>query len=85
MPTPRAKALVEMFGLKYPIFEACHGNATCPELAIAVSNAGAMGALATLGTPREAREAVSRVRSATKGCFAVNSFSGMSQSGCTLP
>jgi hypothetical protein len=43
-PTPRAKDLMEMFGLKYPIFEAPHGPATSPELAIAVSNAGAMGA-----------------------------------------
>ena len=30
MPTPRAKALTELFGLKYPIFEAPHGPGTTP-------------------------------------------------------
>jgi nitronate monooxygenase len=62
---------MEMFSLKYPIFEAPHGPQTSPELAIAVSNAGAMGALAMLNTPALAREAVSKVRSATKGYFVV--------------
>ncbi len=61
------------FGLKYPIFEAPHGNTTSPELAIAVSEAGAMGALAlTSVTPDDARIAVSKVRSATKSAFFVN-------------
>jgi hypothetical protein len=72
LPTPRFKALMEMFGLKYPIFQAPPGPATSLELAIAVSNAGAMGALAFLGSPELAREAVSKVRSATKGYFVVN-------------
>jgi nitronate monooxygenase len=72
MPTQRAKAMMALFGLKYPIFEAPHGYATSPELAIAVSNAGAMGALASIGNPDEARAAVSKVRSATKGPFFVN-------------
>src|SRR5215470_4083565 len=69
LPTPRSKALMEMFGLKYPILEAPHGSQTSPELAIAVSNAGAMGALAGLDTPELAHEAVSKVRSGTKGNF----------------
>jgi len=72
LPTQRSKALMEMFGLKYPIFEAPHGPATCPELAIAVSNAGALGALADLRGPEVARIAVTKVRSATKGYFVVN-------------
>jgi nitronate monooxygenase len=72
LPTPRAKALMEMFGMKYPIFEAPHGPQTSPELAIAVSNAGAMGALASLDSPELARESVSKVRLATKGYFVVN-------------
>ena len=72
IPTERAKAMMALFGLKYPIFEAPHGRATSPDLAIAVSNAGAMGALADLGTPEEARKAVTRVRAATKGPFFVN-------------
>jgi nitronate monooxygenase len=74
MPTERAKALMRLFGLKYPIFEAPHGaRNTNPELAIAVSKAGAMGALAlTHHPPDSARDAVSKVRSATKGAFFVN-------------
>jgi hypothetical protein len=78
MPTPRAKMLMSLFNLKYPIFEAAHGiMVTCPELAIAVANAGAMGALAISGWPLEkARDAVSRVRAATKGSFSSTIFSG---------
>jgi len=74
LPTPRAKALMETFGLKYPIFEAPHGNQTCPELCIAVAKAGAMGALAAFLFDSEdtARKAVTKVRSATKGNFFVN-------------
>ncbi len=74
MPTERSKALMTLFGLKYPIFEAPHGpRTTSPELAIAVSKAGAMGALAlTYHTPESARDRVSRVRSATKGAFFIN-------------
>jgi nitronate monooxygenase len=73
MPTLRAKALMALFNLKYPIFEAPHGNATSPELAIAVSNAGAMGALSlTFRTPDVARMSVSQTRAGTKGPFLVN-------------
>ena len=74
LPTERAKALMAMFGLKYPIFEAPHGPwATGPELAIAVSNAGAMGTMAlTAIAPAQVRNAVSQVRAATKGSFGVN-------------
>src|SRR5262249_40593746 len=74
IPTQRSKALMTLFGLKYPIFEAPHGlRNTSPELAIAVSKAGAMGALAlTYHTPDSAHEAVSKVRAATKGAFFVN-------------
>ena len=74
LPTPRAKALMETFGLKYPIFEAPHGNQTCPELCIAVANAGAMGSLAAFifDSDERAHNAVSKVRSATKGNFFVN-------------
>jgi len=72
MPTARAKALMALFDLKYPIFEAPHGFATSPDLAIAVSNAGAMGALAGLGNTEQARKAVSKVRAGTKRPFFVN-------------
>ena len=74
MPTQRSKALMALFALNYPIFEAPHGaRNTTPELVIAVSKAGAMGALAlTHHTPDSARDAVSKVRSATKGAFFIN-------------
>lgn len=73
MPTPRAKTLMSLFSLKYPIFEAPHGLATGSDLAIAVANAGAMGALAlTMRSTDEARTLVSKVRGATKGIFFVN-------------
>jgi nitronate monooxygenase len=74
LPTPRAKALMDAFGLKYPIFQAPHGNQTSPELCIAVANAGAMGSLAAFifDSEETARSAVSKVRSATKGNFFVN-------------
>jgi nitronate monooxygenase len=73
MPTERAKAVMALFGLKYPIFEAPHGNTTSPELAIAVSKAGAMGALGLTGATTDgARTAVSNVRSATKSAFFIN-------------
>lgn len=72
MPTPRAKALLSLFGLKYPIFQATHGRATSPELAVAVSNTGAMGALASLEDPEDARKAIFRMRAATRGPFVVN-------------
>jgi nitronate monooxygenase len=73
-PTERSRTIMKTFGLRYPIFEACHGSATSPELAIAVAEAGAMGALASLGSPENARKAVSTVRAATKGSFAVNTI-----------
>jgi nitronate monooxygenase len=76
MPTPRAKALMALFGLKYPIFEAPHGpGTTSPELAIAICNAGAMGAIAlTSFNPMRAHDEVFRVRAGTKGNFFINYF-----------
>jgi len=72
IPTERSKALMTLFGLKYPIFEAPHGRATSPDLAIAISDAGALGALASLASPDETHDAVSKVRAATKRPFVVN-------------
>jgi hypothetical protein len=74
MPTPRAADLMTKFGLKYPIFNAGMGGNAAPDLAIAVSNAGGLGAIGT-GTAMLAetvRERVGRVRSGTKGLFAIN-------------
>jgi nitronate monooxygenase len=73
VPTSRAEALMALFGLQYPIFQAPHGNATGPELAAAISNAGAMGALALSGrTPEAARQWVEAVRGQTDRPFLVN-------------
>jgi hypothetical protein len=43
MPTPQAKALMALFGLRYPIFQGPYGG---PVLATAISNAGALGHVA---------------------------------------
>ena len=43
IPTPQATTLMGLFGLRYPIFQAPYGGI---DLAAAVSNAGAMGAIA---------------------------------------
>jgi nitronate monooxygenase len=74
MPTPRARALMAAFGLKYPIFNAGMAPAAIPELAAAVSNAGGLGAIGT-GTNAAAdlvRQRVSQTRAATARPFAVN-------------
>jgi nitronate monooxygenase len=66
-----AKALLDKFGLRVPIFQAGFGSVTSVALAAAVSNAGAMGALGTLNA-RTAKERVAALRAATKGPFFVN-------------
>jgi len=73
-PTSRAGALMTVFGLRYPIFCAGFGFAANPELAIAVSNGGGLGALGTgLGSSADAvRQLVTRTKSGTSGPFAVN-------------
>jgi nitronate monooxygenase len=74
MPTPRASALMALFGLKYPIFSAGMGITAIPELAIAVSNAGGLGAVGTGLNPEAdlVRQRVSKAKSATNRPFAVN-------------
>ena len=73
MPTARASALMAAFGLRYPIFCAGFGNSAIPELAIAVSNAGGLGALGTAGVSAdEVRQRVSRTKAGTSRPFAVN-------------
>jgi nitronate monooxygenase len=75
MPTVRASALMAAFGLRYPIFCAGMGAAATPELAIAVSNGGGLGALGTGSGALSAdvvRQRVSRTKSGTSRPFAVN-------------
>jgi nitronate monooxygenase len=71
IPTPRARELMALFGLRYAIFQAPHGGAD-PELVAAVS--GAMGILGGLNRldPEAARKAVAAVRARTQRPFAVN-------------
>jgi nitronate monooxygenase len=70
VPTARAKALMGIFGLRYPIFMGPYGG---PGLASAVSNAGAMGSIILwASTPDAAHQAVTRLRSQTKQPFVVN-------------
>lgn len=71
-PPAPARAVRELFGLKYPIFQAGFGSATSVPLAAAVANAGAMGAVGSLGNGENARAVVSKLRAATKGSFFVN-------------
>jgi nitronate monooxygenase len=76
MPTARASALMATFGLRYPILCAGMGTAATPELAIAVSNGGGLGAIGTGSRGAHAadlvRERVSRTKSGTSRPFAVN-------------
>jgi nitronate monooxygenase len=75
IPTSRTATLMANFGLKYPIFCAgMGGGLTTPELAIAVSNAGAVGALGAGAStdPADVRQRVSRIKSGTNRPFAVN-------------
>lgn len=66
--------LMNLFGLKYPIFSAGMGYAAGPELAIAVSNAGGLGAFGTEGNAVAdvVRQRVFQTKSATSRAFAVN-------------
>jgi nitronate monooxygenase len=73
IPTARAKALMALFGLEYPIFQAPTGPVIGADLASAVSNAGAMGAVPLSGrTPEGARELVTNLRRLTNRPFLVN-------------
>ena len=74
MPTPRASALMALFGLNNPIFSAGMGTTAVPELAIAVLNAGGLGAVGTGLNPTAdlVRQRVSKAKSATDRPFAVN-------------
>ena len=69
-PSQRTKALLALFGLRYPIFQAPSGGA---DLASAISNEGGMGAIALWRTtPDTASATVARMRELTKRPFIVN-------------
>lgn len=68
-----AQSFLDKIGLRYPVFQAPTGSIAGPELAAAVSSAGAMGAMAlTWADPEAARQAVLEVKAATDKPFQVN-------------
>ena len=70
---PAAVDFMARFGLRYPILQAPTGSIAGPDLAIAVCNAGGMGALALTWTPPDlAAHYVQQVRAAVRGAFLVN-------------
>ena len=85
IPTERARALMALFGLKYPIFSAGMGATAIPELAVAVSNAGGLGAVGTgvIHTADLVRRRVSQAKAATSRPFAVNYL--LAREPATLP
>jgi nitronate monooxygenase len=65
--------LCSRLGARYPILQAPTGSIAGPELAIAVANAGGVGALGLTWTdPATASDYVRQVREATAGPFQVN-------------
>jgi nitronate monooxygenase len=61
---------MELFGLRYPIFQAPYGG---PALAAAISNAGALGHVALWrNTPEVARSIVTQIRNQTRHAFIIN-------------
>lgn len=66
----KSQALLNRFDLKYPIFQAAPGG---EELAVAVANSGAMGAVSlSWESPDDAFELITRIKQATKGNFYAN-------------
>ena len=66
--------ITELFGIKHPIVGGCMMHISKPEFVAAVSNAGALGMLASAMYPTqdEFRQAVRRVRELTGKPFGVN-------------
>ncbi len=85
MPTARARAFMDRFGLTSPIGNAGMGFFATPELAIAVSEAGGLGAVGTGVTPVAAvmKDYVTRARAGTRRQFAVNFL--LAKEHVTLP
>ena len=66
-------AITEMFGIRYPIFNAGMGRVALPEMVAAVSNAGGLGVLGAGSSPPDVTRAMIReVRSLTNRPFGAN-------------
>src|SRR5580704_15764145 len=69
-PVTTIEQLLSRFELTYPILQAGIGSASSPELAIAVSKAGAMGGMALwMFSADQAAARVAKVRAATDKRF----------------
>ena len=65
--------LASLLGVRFPIVQAPMANVQPPGLAAAVSNAGGLGTIGSLGrTPDDLRNEIQRCRSETQQPFAVN-------------
>jgi nitronate monooxygenase len=65
--------LTRGLGIEHPIIQAGMGGEAGPALAAAVSNAGALGSMGTIGlSPRMVREAIAGCRAATTKPWALN-------------
>jgi nitronate monooxygenase len=68
-------AICDLFGIEHPIVLAGMGQASTPELAAAVSNAGGLGVLgAASAGPRQLREWIHRTRAMTDKPFGVDTL-----------
>lgn len=66
-------AICDLLGIELPIIQAPISNATCPELAAAVSNSGGLGMLSvTWRQPDEIRAVIRKTRSLTAKPFGIN-------------
>jgi NAD(P)H-dependent flavin oxidoreductase YrpB (nitropropane dioxygenase family) len=74
--------LCRLLGIEHPIFSVGMGTCAGPELAAAVSSAGACGVLGTAGLPAKiVRQQIGRLRSLTDKPFGVNRILDHSQEG----
>ena len=65
--------LTRLLGIQHPIVQAGMGGEAGPALAAAVSNAGALGSMGTIGvSPRAVRESIAACRDATPNPWALN-------------
>src|SRR3990167_1144355 len=70
---PLYTPLCQILGIKYPIIQGAMGMVTDARFVAAVSNAGALGVLASVNVPlNQLKDEIARVRDLTDKPFAVN-------------
>ena len=71
--TPRASALCQTLGIRYPVVQSGMSRVAGPDLVAAVGNAGGLGILAALRVaPDDLRAQIRQIRQATTAPFGVN-------------